>query len=602
MSEFLTSPESSRVVTAAREAASYIAAGDGKSAVLLLSEALRACPDAPDLLYLLGAAKANTGAPAEAEILYRRALAARPGEAHFATELGRLLRAQGRAEEAIAAFDMALQKDTGDARLLLHRGNALADLGRHEEALAAFSQAVGVAPDIAEAWTNRAATLTSLARAPEALSDYERALAVRPGFLPALNGRGVALLALRRCDEALAEFDKVLAASPDDPQAANNRALALQSLGRNDEAIRTLDALLARVPSYAEGWSNRGVVLHRQGYGETAVASFDRAIAIAPGRSDVWNQRAVALQALHRLDEARQSLETAISLSPFSAGPWRNLGLVLCESGDSEGAMAAFRRHAEIVPPSAEQSAHKQRHDAERRDYLAATLHRNISDLGARLEGRAINPQPPERLATKVWLESRPQIVVIDDFLTTEALLALRSLCLEGDVWHRTYDKGYLGAMPEAGFACPLLAQVAGEMSKTYPEIFAEAPLRYFWAFKYDSQLSGTALHADQAAVNVNFWITPNDANRDPDSGGLVIWDRAAPSDWDFDRFNSDPAACMAFLEGSGAVKQVVPHRCNRAVIFDSDLFHATDLIRFREGYENRRINLTFLFGRRTAD
>ena len=42
-----------------------------------------------------------------------------------------------------------------------------------------------------------------------------------------------------------------------------------------------------------------------------------------------------------------------------------------------------------------------------------------------------------------------------------------------------------------------------------------------------------------------------------------------------------------------------VPYRANRAVIFDSDLFHETDVISFKPGYENRRINVTLLFGRR---
>ena len=45
-----------------------------------------------------------------------------------------------------------------------------------------------------------------------------------------------------------------------------------------------------------------------------------------------------------------------------------------------------------------------------------------------------------------------------------------------------------------------------------------------------------------------------------------------------------------------------MPHRQNRAVIFDSDLFHQTDTIAFADGYLNRRINVTMLYGRRTAD
>ena len=37
----------------------------------------------------------------------------------------------------------------------------------------------------------------------------------------------------------------------------------------------------------------------------------------------------------------------------------------------------------------------------------------------------------------------------------------------------------------------------------------------------------------------------------------------------------------------------------NRAVIFNSNLFHETDKIDFKDGYENRRINVTMLFGKR---
>jgi hypothetical protein len=102
--------------------------------------------------------------------------------------------------------------------------------------------------------------------------------------------------------------------------------------------------------------------------------------------------------------------------------------------------------------------------------------------------------------------------------------------------------------------------------------------------------------------VNVNFWITPDDANLDPESGGLVVWDVAAPLDWDFTKFNTDEKAIRDFLAQSGAKPVVVPYRANRAVIFDSDLFHQTDTIRFKTGYQNRRINITLLYGERDTE
>jgi hypothetical protein len=121
--------------------------------------------------------------------------------------------------------------------------------------------------------------------------------------------------------------------------------------------------------------------------------------------------------------------------------------------------------------------------------------------------------------------------------------------------------------------------------------------LRQFWGFKYDSGLQGIALHADFAAVNVNFWITPDEANLDADGGGLIVWDKPAPADWDFAKYNADAALARDFLTQNKAKAIKVPYRCNRAVIFDSSLFHETDKITFKDGYLNRRINLTLLYG-----
>jgi len=107
-------------------------------------------------------------------------------------------------------------------------------------------------------------------------------------------------------------------------------------------------------------------------------------------------------------------------------------------------------------------------------------------------------------------------------------------------IWQKVYPGGYLGAMPEHGFACPLLAQISAELRSTYPAILGQYPLLQWWGFKYDSRLSGIAVHADFAAVNVNFWITPDDADLDPDSGGLIVWDAQAPIDWGFIQYNDD--------------------------------------------------------------
>jgi len=245
---------------------------------------------------------------------------------------------------------------------------------------------------------------------------------------------------------------------------------------------------------------------------------------------------------------------------------------------------------------------HKARHDQEQRDYLKGVLGTAGGapafhlEEGGRLAGRAVNPDRSAGEVAAQWAQSSPQIAVIDDLLTGEALEALRRFCWRSTIWHKVYPNGYLGAMPEQGFACPLLAQIDEELRSTYPSILGQEALLRCWGFKYDSRLGGINLHADFAAVNVNFWITPDEANLDPDSGGLIIWDTPAPLDWSFARYNGAGQTVREFLDQAGAKSVTVPYRANRAVVFDSDLFHETDRIVFKEGYLNRRLNITMLY------
>ena len=113
--------------------------------------------------------------------------------------------------------------------------------------------------------------------------------------------------------------------------------------------------------------------------------------------------------------------------------------------------------------------------------------------------------------------------------------------------------------------------------------------------------MSGIPIHADFAAVNVNFWVTPDEANLDEDSGGLIVWNKRMPPDWELWRYKDDIPAIREFLSNSRAKSLDVPYRQNRAVMFNSDLFHETGRLNFRDGYENRRINVTMLFGQRES-
>ncbi|MGO9102377.1 MAG: hypothetical protein ACLP9Y_24175 [Mycobacterium sp.] len=187
---------------------------------------------------------------------------------------------------------------------------------------------------------------------------------------------------------------------------------------------------------------------------------------------------------------------------------------------------------------------------------------------------------------------------VIDDFLTPDALEQVRKFCLESTVWRHPYKFGYVGAFPQDGFASISLFAVAEQLQTALGEAFDGYQLAQWWAFEYDTRLPGTDIHGDDADFSLNLWITPDSANLDPSSGGLVVWDKTAPSDWSFDDYNSGGDRVRQYLRDTNAELTVIPYRENRAVLFEGHLFHQTDGFTFAPGFANRRRSLTFLFRR----
>ena len=546
--------------------------------------------------------------------------------------------------QALEDFGAVTSRQPGNCDAWYNQGVLLAELGRNREAISAFERALQVRPHAA-AWNNRGTALLAEGRAEEAETSFSQALTLQPDYTASLYNRATARLQLQHHADAVNDFDSYLKHAPDSFQAWNNRGIALQAVGRLDEALASYNHATRIRPDYAPAWKNSALVLTDLKRFAEAVSAFDRTRTLSPADPQILRGQASALSQQKRFNEAARSLAQAVTLEPNDAGLWAQYASVLRFDQQFDAALAAAEKAAILSPSNPEvlamrggllcemnriregmecyarhgaltysdrpqhdagEPAHKIRHDLEQRAWLAGqavvvpagTYH--LMD-GDRLAGRAVNGFNSDAV-TQQWLSNHPQIVVIDDLLSVEALTALRRFCWGSTVWKQPYPGGYLGAMQEHGFSCPLLAQIAEELRDTFPSIFRGHGLVRLWGFKYDSALSGIRLHADQAVVNVNFWITPDEANLDPAHGGLVLWDKSAPLDWDFQRYNSDEPAAREFLKQAGANSVIVPHHANRAVIFDSDLFHETDAINFKDGYLNRRINITLLYGRRTFD
>ncbi len=435
---------------------------------------------------------------------------------------------------------------------------------------------------------------------------YLRLLALAPGNPQIHHPLGVLYAQQGRVNEALQLLEGAVASAAPDAGLLKDYAMVLAGVGRNEDALAAFDGALALLPRDPELTLLRiEALLRLKRHGE-ALAASDAALVLHPDIVNLLHQRGLALAGLGRHADAQACFARVLERKPDSDSALYELGAALAAQHRIADWFASFHAFAHRnLRASGETLAHKARHDAEQQAWQrgqgiapAPGLH---IEGGARLAGRAVNPVNAQD-AARQWGENRPQVVVVDNLLTVEALAALRRFCMGSAVWRTGYDSGYLGAFPETGFSAPLLAQIAEEFRDVFSGICGDLPLKYAWAFKYDSSMEGVHIHADDAVVNVNFWITPDEANLDPQSGGLLVWDVPAPKSWDFTRFNKDQAAIREFLDQNHAKSITVPYRGNRAVIFDSQLLHKTDRIRFRHGYDNRRINVTLLYGERASE
>ena len=400
-------------------------------------------------------------------------------------------------------------------------------------------------------------------------------------------------------------------ATPEDLHAA---AIQHHRAGRLDEAVKLYRQAIEKGPANRQAYQGLAGALFDLGDYDTATQTLREALTLSPDNAALLDDLGSALLAKGRIEEAIQAYENALAVEPDFADAHYHLGSVLSENDRVADGFAHYMRRAALVygqglapPTDKPDPPHKVKHDQEQRDYLAGGKASadapSVPDMfqladGSRIDGPAVNPANVTNQLIEDWRQSRPQMVVIDNFLMVPALEKLRAYCAGSTVWRKIYSAGYLGAAPEDGFACPLLAQIVEEIQSTFRPILKGEQFRYLGAFKYDSELStGTNTHADNSALNVNFYIAPDEANLDPQHGGMEIWDVGVPDIEAQRKYSSDEAAIRDFLKRSGAKSTIIPHRSNRAIIFKSAMIHKTDTFQFKSDYLSRRINISLLFG-----
>ena len=532
-----------------------------------------------DQMLQQGVAVHNAGNLQEAERLYRAILDVQPKHPDANHNLGLITVSMNQSAAALPLFKLALEENPKIEQFWLSYIDALIKEKQFENA--------------AEAHNNLGITLQELGRLEEAESSYKKSIELKYDYAEAHYNMGVTLNELGKLDEAEAICRQALALKPDYAEALSNLGNTLQALGRLDEAEVSCRQAIALKSDYAPAHKNLGITLNAMGLKESALQHFERNFQLVRGKNSV-NLRHKSLRTISKakIDHDIEQFEY-LAASGYEIKKFHELA-ALYKMVSSE---INCTLDADILPLS-----------DKHQNLLGDTYNRPIHILEApALDESTLGDSLDVNKITEDYFEHEFGLTYVDHFLSPAALKSLREFLLGSTIWFDfSHAGGYMGAYLLEGLASPLTLQIAEDLRKKLPKIFKNHHLAQLWAYKYDSRASdknnsftGINIHADFAAINVNFWITPNSANLDPLSGGLVVYNTEAPLEWDFKTYNSNEEKIREEILKSDQEKTTVPYNENRAILFNSNLFHETDKFEFKEGYENRRINITMLFGRR---
>jgi tetratricopeptide (TPR) repeat protein len=193
-----------------------------------------------------------------------------------------------------------------------------------------FTTAVQRTPGLYPAQTGAGYVALARGNHEQALSGFDAALSAAPGYLPALVGRGQTLLGLKRDSEALAALEAALAA--DASLVDVRRRVDVLRFRNLEDVIET-----ARTAAAA-------------GRLDEARTAYDRAIQASPESAFLYRELALLDRKQGNADAALDRFRRATELDSADAVSFVQIGELLEERRDFEGADAAYGRAADIEP------------------------------------------------------------------------------------------------------------------------------------------------------------------------------------------------------------------------------------------------------------
>jgi tetratricopeptide (TPR) repeat protein len=310
--------------------------------------------------------------PLIAEDCYRRALLVDKTSVLALYNLGLSQMNQRRHDEAIGNFEKALSFDPRYGEAYFGLGSTLYDkagpsgaagqVSSHKKLLnrakTALKRAVEFSPKSYAAYNSLGNVYLGLQDLAGAQSAYEKVVKLSPRAPEGHANLARILSGTGQASGAIQALQTAIGIAPDNVVFYHELATVCKNVGQEQLAKRLLRAALRMAPRHAASHYQLGEMMAGTVFSEEkdipgAMRHLTRAVTLDPTMAEAFMSLGMLYWGQGQLHRAQDLLKTGLMARPFSEGH-ANLGIVLSDMGDYDGAIEHFQASMQLNPRLAE--------------------------------------------------------------------------------------------------------------------------------------------------------------------------------------------------------------------------------------------------------
>lgn len=237
-----------------------------------------------------------------------------------------------------------------DAETRAERALQLSESQKWREALNELEAALAINPHDSFWHAQRGQILDQLDQFAEAVEAYRQSLDLEPDNLEINTALGIDLIRIGQYEQAVHHFERLSKSYPDYEPAYCHRIAAYTRMGQHDRAENMFYLAQQLNENCPSCFHHIAESLACRGFYAKALYCWQRTLEIEPDFPCVRQRIAEIHRQEHNYEKAREFLLAALRRDPGNTDILAELGDLLIEVGDFEGAEAEFRQVLALNP------------------------------------------------------------------------------------------------------------------------------------------------------------------------------------------------------------------------------------------------------------